>query len=494
MDGFGFLHDTRLFAQRTRAVQRFLGAVRNGVQGEPGSAQRTAVSRTSAAQGRGPRARGGVAGTGGCGGFDWMSGQGKHKSGGCGGGVALSRAPTHGFWFLDDRGAVFRAVPGRMSQMRSPAMFAPRTKSRCGCGGGCGGNTTGLEFLDGDSSQVPADVLANMEAGGECGCGGQRVRGIGSRCRSCERTPTPSKVERRTGVRINAWRTPSVVRVPSGATDKLRFGPGTTSGGGEGPGETEAEGESYPGVTVEPGKDAKGRPDPCISILTLHLWMDDAYALDHKCPPLWMGQPGRVDIDPRFVFGRAMNAVSGKRFACPCTKPPGKKCLVELRVRFHSRPEGDDAGGPTPVTIQFQCDCPTKEFPNGGGKYYPHPGEYYPGRPGRGPRMEICIPLLETSINIPLHEMMHGFGVDYDKYNRTTWQPMDGWKGTVMGDAHGTTITQNDICRIIKNSPGACSAGKQKCCEGYAYDPSPPVEAEVTTVPFGVQIRDRREV
>ena len=37
MVGFGFLPDTRVAASRTRVVKRFLGAVRNGVQSEPGA-------------------------------------------------------------------------------------------------------------------------------------------------------------------------------------------------------------------------------------------------------------------------------------------------------------------------------------------------------------------------------------------------------------------------------------------------------------------------
>lgn len=187
MDGFGFLPDTRDFAQRTRAVKRFLGAVRNGVQREPGAAQRTALVRTASSKGMGPRLRGMVARTGGgCGsGSNWMSGPAKQKSVGCGGGVAPSRAPADGFGFLDDGRAAVGKVRGQISSMRSRAMSTTK-KSGCGCGGGCGGKTNGLGFLDSGSSQVPADVWANMEAAGKCGCGGQRTPGRSCECGGCE--------------------------------------------------------------------------------------------------------------------------------------------------------------------------------------------------------------------------------------------------------------------------------------------------------------------
>ena len=183
MDGFGFLPDTRDFAQRSRAVKRFLGAVRNGVQREPGAAQRTALVRTASSKGMGPRARGMVARTvGGCGsGSNWMSGPAKQKSVGCGGGVAPSRAPADGFGFLDAGRAAVGGVRGQISSMRGRAMSTTK-KSGCGCGGGCGGKTNGLGFLDSGSSQVAADVWDNTEGAVKCGCGRPCMPGSGCGC------------------------------------------------------------------------------------------------------------------------------------------------------------------------------------------------------------------------------------------------------------------------------------------------------------------------
>lgn len=129
MDGFGFLPDTRVFAQRSRAVNRFLGAVRNGVRSEPGSAaQRTALSRRAA------RARGMAGGTGGSPGSSspWMSWLSERRSGGCSGGAVPPREPAEGFGFLDE------GSMRSLTQRKSKESACGCNGVRCAGGGGCG--------------------------------------------------------------------------------------------------------------------------------------------------------------------------------------------------------------------------------------------------------------------------------------------------------------------------------------------------------------------
>lgn len=55
-------------------------------------------------------------------------------------------------------------------------------------------------------------------------------------------------------------------------------------------------------------------------------------------------------------------------------------------------------------------------------------------------------------------------------YNPETGAPLDGWKGTLMGDPHGTGVTQRDICAIAQANRACRVPGKKKdilCCEGY---------------------------
>lgn len=110
--------------------------------------------------------------------------------------------PTDGFGFLDDEWAAFGMASGGMSPARRRATPATQ-KSECGCGGGCGGKTTGLSFLDSGSSQVPADVWNNTEAQGKCGCGGQCMPGSGCGCAACA---SPARGTRGSAQSIIAYR------------------------------------------------------------------------------------------------------------------------------------------------------------------------------------------------------------------------------------------------------------------------------------------------
>ena len=225
-----------------------------------------------------------------------------------------------------------------------------------------------------------------------------------------------------------------------------------------------------PGITVEPGKDAKGKPDPCRSIITVNFWLDGAASIKNGCLPNYFSSyPGDLEgVDLDVLFSEARSILEGKRFACPCKKPPGKKCWLEFRIKVHKSPEGDEDGGATPVPIELNCNCKKKRI---GGELYhgPRPGYYV-----HGPhRMHICLPILPTSPHTVAHEVMHalGLGLNTDMYDRNG-RPLRGWEGTLMGDAHGTDVTERDICKIAAANR-ACQVPKKngkakQCCVSYS--------------------------
>ncbi len=180
----------------------------------------------------------------------------------------------------------------------------------------------------------------------------------------------------------------SVTAAPAG-TGPAVSSPVASSAGPHGPASGAGGGWTgySPGVTVEPGKDDKGRPDPCKSIITLHLWMDQAQSTASGCP---QDYTGALDLDMELIDARAI--LEGKRFACPCKAPPGKKCWLEFRIKVHRFQEGDDPSGPKPVPVEFDCGCRKKDVDPGPGVQpaYDPPGDYT-----HGPhRFHVCWPAL----------------------------------------------------------------------------------------------------
>ncbi len=258
----------------------------------------------------------------------------------------------------------------------------------------------------------------------------------------------------------------------------------STSGSGE-----EWSGANH-GLTVQPGKDGKGNPDPCSSVITLHIWLDDASSNANGCPVNYTARGGPAsDIDLEGELAEARRILEGKRFACPCAKPPGKKCWLEFRIKVHRRSDGDDPNGPKPVPVVFDCKCPKVDVdpgPNVQPAYSP-PGDF---RHGPNPQFHVCWPILPTGPHTMTHEVLHALGITYDQYSGIG-TPNPGWEGTLIGDPHGTNVTQKDICTIAAANKACRVPGKKGkkdvvCCGEYDYgaavnekNPAKPAESEV---------------
>lgn len=229
-----------------------------------------------------------------------------------------------------------------------------------------------------------------------------------------------------------------------------------------------------PGVTVEPAEDDRGKPDSCKSIITLHLWLDGAKSNANGCPENYLGSGrNRSDIDLDGELFDARRILEGRRFACPCKQPPGRKCWLEFRIKVHTNQDGDGPGGPTPIPVEFDCGCPKRDVDPGPGVQFAYDPPGMTSHPPGPVRVKICWPPLPTAPHTMAHEIMHalGLGLGMDMYTGAG-TPQLGWRDTLMGDPYGTGVTQRDICAIAKANKACRVPGKRGkkdtlCCDEY---------------------------
>ena len=331
--------------------------------------------------------------------------------------------------------------------------------------GGCGGSAMmepgplGLSDIGAVGREYPQFGKSVWNVGRKRGCGGRCRRGCTCGSRGSQ------------GVGMASFWAPGgggIYVAPSAV------GPADVGGAPEDapPGES-WEGHSH-GVSVEPGKDPKGKPDPCLSIITIHFWLDGEASAKNGClPNFFSSNPHDLEgVDLDSLFSEARSILEGKRFACPCKDATGKKCWLEFRIKVHANPQGDGNEETEPVPVVLNCRC-KKKLMGRQMAHNPRPGEYV-----HGPhKLKLCWPLYPTAPHTLAHETMHALGLSLgsDMYDPKTGRPLPGWKDTLMGDAHGTDISQRDLCSIATANK-ACRVpgrGKDKVCCGAFPAPVP---------------------
>ena len=281
-----------------------------------------------------------------------------------------------------------------------------------------------------------------------CGCGAGRGRsskgGCGCGCSGSRNLPFEAASE-------------SIPLVTAGPANA----PGGSNQGGN------SSSSKYPGVSVEPGKDNKGKNDPCKSIITLYLAIDEAASIKKGCPQdegrfLSRGV-GSLGIDLS-LLNDAIDVLEGKTFKCPCKTPSKKACSIQIKIELVGTAALAEIEGQPFTPVVLDCSCNPKEFGD-----YDHETH----------RLKVCWPIRNESPHIVLHEVMHALGITYDSYIRNAETgfaiPMPGWKGAVMGDPEGLDIKLKDVCAIAK-AQNACKGtavqGKKvDCCpDGMTTD------------------------
>lgn len=166
--------------------------------------------------------------------------------------------------------------------------------------------------------------------GGSCGCGGKCGGEGGCGKGSCGGSAAPQIPDYNGEIWAKHPRQGYVTYSPPGTSAGSVGAVSSDGTQGSATGTLAGDTGYSPGVTVEPGRDNGGNPDPCLSIITLHVWLDVAAAYANQCPPFslddsFLGRPPvTTNIRLDSEISEARRILEGKRFACPCKQPPAR--------------------------------------------------------------------------------------------------------------------------------------------------------------------------